>query len=565
MFFIDQLNLLFLFINIILRCFAGTSPRGTRKEVNQALATGIRSLNLDSDDEEDKNEHGSAHLPSLTRVDETFSDDEDEGHGASSTDTSSRLSAKVSFYRRPKQFTLSESESDDESSFRREQISGTSGLGSDSPSIDQSDSDRSRLLFDQSIEGRDPGTLVGLESPIGPKIAGGTPTLGLSIDRSKIYSRHNWKKFENEPRFLASSPGDRRSPKRFFVPETPSYGSVSFDDFLSPPPRTGPLGSDPVASLNELYYSPTGVFNLDKNLWSQEDRRYIKAPKPPLAPGSHPIGIMSVKGREIPREFLQVVEFGRKNNNKALSNMIWKKTFISGNSATVYGIELNGENLILKITKHNYIGGSHRNEISQCVREDDIESLHRADNPCNHKPENGLIQKSSCSADPKLVPFEYYIAEKVALTRGLMPAAASIPNTFAKDKNEWYLIFEELPGISPLKYGENILERLAKPLIRQQLEALKQIAQCHIMHLDAHWGNILYSPERGIQLIDFGIATLVDRFELPDSKATLIITFTFDRCLDCEASKLGRDFQQLIKNNYPIDGHTLLTHPWLQY
>jgi hypothetical protein len=45
-----------------------------------------------------------------------------------------------------------------------------------------------------------------------------------------------------------------------------------------------------------------------------------------------------------------------------------------------------------------------------------------------------------------------------------MPAAASIPNTYGKDENGWYLIFEELPGISPLKYGENILERLAKPL-----------------------------------------------------------------------------------------------------
>ncbi len=45
-----------------------------------------------------------------------------------------------------------------------------------------------------------------------------------------------------------------------------------------------------------------------------------------------------------------------------------------------------------------------------------------------------------------------------------MPAAASIANTFGKDQNVWYLIFEELPGISPLKYGENILERLAKPL-----------------------------------------------------------------------------------------------------
>jgi hypothetical protein len=45
-----------------------------------------------------------------------------------------------------------------------------------------------------------------------------------------------------------------------------------------------------------------------------------------------------------------------------------------------------------------------------------------------------------------------------------MPAAASIPNTFGKDEHRWYLIFEEIPGISPLKYGENILERLAKPL-----------------------------------------------------------------------------------------------------
>ena len=45
-----------------------------------------------------------------------------------------------------------------------------------------------------------------------------------------------------------------------------------------------------------------------------------------------------------------------------------------------------------------------------------------------------------------------------------MPAAASIPNTFARDTDAWYLIFEELPGISPLKYGENLLERLAKPL-----------------------------------------------------------------------------------------------------
>ncbi|CAF4442989.1 unnamed protein product, partial [Adineta steineri] len=90
-----------------------------------------------------------------------------------------------------------------------------------------------------------------------------------------------------------------------------------------------------------------------------------------------------------------------------------------------------------------------------------------------------LLEKTACSAEQNLVPFEYYIAEKVALSRGLMPAASSIANTFGKDENAWYLIFEELPGISPLKYGDNILERLAKPLIRQQLEALKQIATCH--------------------------------------------------------------------------------------
>ncbi|CAF1521153.1 unnamed protein product [Rotaria sordida] len=157
-----------------------------------------------------------------------------------------------------------------------------------------------------------------------------------------------------------------------------------------------------------------------------------------------------------------------------------------------------------------------------------------------------------------------------------MPAAASISNTFAKDKNEWYLIFEELRDISPLKYGENILERLAKPLSHI-------IENCFILFyffcfsstttrsiktncsFDAHWGNILYSRESGIQLIDFSIATLIDRFELPNSNATLIITFTFDRSVDCEASKLRRNFQQLIKNNYPINGHTLLSHPWLQY
>jgi len=111
---------------------------------------------------------------------------------------------------------------------------------------------------------------------------------------------------------------------------------------------------------------------------------------------------MSVIGREIPSEFLKAVEFGRKHNNKALSTMKWKKTFISGNSATVYGIELNGENLILKINKHDYFDESHNDEIPQCVDENDIKSLHESDDPCKHKPKNGLIRKVACTADHNL-------------------------------------------------------------------------------------------------------------------------------------------------------------------
>ncbi len=131
--------------------------------------------------------------------------------------------------------------------------------------------------------------------------------------------------------------------------------------------------------------------------WSEEDRRYIKTAKPPPAPGSNPVGVMSITGREIPQEFLQAVDFGRKTNNKALSTMKWKKTFISGNSAIVYGIELNGENFILKITKHG-----HSDEIPQCVDENDIQSLHQSPDPCHHKPENGLIEKPACSTDHTL-------------------------------------------------------------------------------------------------------------------------------------------------------------------
>ncbi len=70
--------------------------------------------------------------------------------------------------------------------------------------MDQSDSDTSRFLFDESIEGEDGGTLVGLESPTGPKMVGGTPTLGLGSGHSKLYNRYNWRKSQNEPnKFLS--------------------------------------------------------------------------------------------------------------------------------------------------------------------------------------------------------------------------------------------------------------------------------------------------------------------------------------------------------------------------
>jgi len=66
-------------------------------------------------------------------------------------------------------------------------------------------------------------------------------------------------------------------------------------------------------------------------------------------------------------------------------------------------------------------------------------------------------------------------------------------------------------------------------------------------------------------LIDFGLATLVDHFELPNDKATLIVTFTLDRCLDCLASPIGRDFRDLATSRYPVDGYALLSHSWLQF
>jgi len=65
--------------------------------------------------------------------------------------------------------------------------------------MDQSYSDRSRFFLDQSIASEDGGTLVGLESPTGPQIAGGTPTLDLDSGHSKLYTRYSRRKPFNEP------------------------------------------------------------------------------------------------------------------------------------------------------------------------------------------------------------------------------------------------------------------------------------------------------------------------------------------------------------------------------
>lgn len=139
---------------------------------------------------------------------------------------------------------------------------------------------------------------------------------------------------------------------------------------------------------------------------------------------------MSISGRRTPYDFLQAVEFGRKHHHKALSTMKWKKTFISGNTATVYGIELNGQDLILKISKHAHAAGSPSDDIPQCVTEYDIKSLQESHNPCDHKPKDGIIRKVACSAESHLVPFEYYIAEKVALTDRSVRSTQKNPNSY---------------------------------------------------------------------------------------------------------------------------------------
>jgi hypothetical protein len=131
MLFIIRLELsLLIFICIVSRCFAGTPPRGTKNEVNRAITAGVRSLSFDSDDDDDDNmsQHGAARSPPRTQIRRPFSDDEDEGHGASSSGTNSAASAQSSGYRQPNKITFSESESDEESSIDRGQMSATSGV-----------------------------------------------------------------------------------------------------------------------------------------------------------------------------------------------------------------------------------------------------------------------------------------------------------------------------------------------------------------------------------------------------------------------------------------------------
>lgn len=132
LFTINRLDLVlfvfFVFISLVIRCFSSASSRGNRKEVNRALATGVRSLSFDSDEEENFNQHEIVYSPPRASIRRPFSDDEDEGHGGSSIGTNSAISRQSIDYRRPNQFALSDSDSDAESSIKRAEISGTSGV-----------------------------------------------------------------------------------------------------------------------------------------------------------------------------------------------------------------------------------------------------------------------------------------------------------------------------------------------------------------------------------------------------------------------------------------------------
>lgn len=144
MFVVDRSNfLLLLFINIIIRYSAVISPHGNRKEVNEAFISRIRSLNLDSDDEDNTNNYRSASVVLSTGMNQS----------PSSTDERRDIGGKIlrnsPFYRRPNRFTLSESDSDDELNLLRDQFE------SDSSSNYQSD--RNIVDFESSFEQKVPG------------------------------------------------------------------------------------------------------------------------------------------------------------------------------------------------------------------------------------------------------------------------------------------------------------------------------------------------------------------------------------------------------------------------
>lgn len=58
------------------------------------------------------------------------------------------------------------------------------------------------------------------------------------------------------------------------VPETPDYAMASINDFISPP-RSGTYIPGQIGSLDELYSTPIGGFNLDKNQVSRSDHNWV--------------------------------------------------------------------------------------------------------------------------------------------------------------------------------------------------------------------------------------------------------------------------------------------------
>lgn len=109
MFFVVRLIKFLVFIISFSLCSTGTSPRNSRKQMQQALNTGVTSLNFDSD-EENSNENRSP-----PQRDPFSDDDNDEG--------------RSSIHRQIQKLKLSDVESDDESSHERTHMSATSGVG----------------------------------------------------------------------------------------------------------------------------------------------------------------------------------------------------------------------------------------------------------------------------------------------------------------------------------------------------------------------------------------------------------------------------------------------------